>query len=316
MRLVQKRVRSSGFSLTELLVVMAIVGAVASLLLPAIQQARESARRTACQNHLRQLALALHSFEAARTVFPASGWTTSSTHNPAGKFIGWRAIILPYLEQTALESAYDRDQHWWEGRNLVLGCERLPVFLCPSVGERSTLTAIVAKSPRPALQVPEPLGAADYEALMGVQAVVNADLYATPQANRSVLYRNSATRMAEISDGTSQTIMVTECVARPLVFRGRTRRPELSNDQGQGWIDSESAFSLDGATADGAFTGLGPSLTSRPLNATNENEPYSFHAGGAFCLFADGHVTFLAESISLPQFAALATRAGGEQESN
>jgi prepilin-type processing-associated H-X9-DG protein len=87
---------------------------------------------------------------------------------------------------------------------------------------------------------------------------------------------------------------------------------ELANDQGQGWIDSEGAFSLDGASPGGALQGLGPLLTPRPLNATNENEPYSFHSGGCSVLFADGHVEFVSESVSLELFAALSTRAAGE----
>jgi prepilin-type processing-associated H-X9-DG protein len=151
---------------------------------------------------------------------------------------------------------------------------------------------------------------------MGVQPVVNPDLYATPQSNRSVLYRNATTRIAEISDGTTQTIIVVECSARPLVYRAGRAYTDLTNDQGQGWIDSESAFSLDGATADGAFQGLDPLLTTRPLNATNENEPYSFHAGGAYCLFADGHVALISDSITLADFSALSTRAGGERVQN
>ena len=300
------------FTLTELLGSMAIIGALVGLLLPAVQQAREASRRSACQNNLRQIGLGLHAFESSRGVFPASGWTVASPTNPAGKFIGWRAMILPHLEQTALAQAYDLNENWWEGSNLGLGGQRLKIFLCPSVAERAVVTSAVAKLPRPAMIFPQPLGAADYEALMGVQSVVNPILYASPLANRSVLYRNSATRVAEISDGTAQTVVVVECAARPLVFRGRARRPDLANDQGQGWIDSESAFSLDGATSDGALQGQGPLITTRAINATNENEPYSFHSGGASCLFADGHVAFISESIALDVLAALATRAGGE----
>jgi prepilin-type N-terminal cleavage/methylation domain-containing protein/prepilin-type processing-associated H-X9-DG protein len=300
------------FSLTELLVAVAIIGTLVSLLLPAVQQAREAARRSACQNNVRQMGLALHSFEAARGYYPASGWTVASPANPDGKFIGWRAFLLPYVEQIALYGAYDPTSHWWEGVNLQLADKRLKLFLCPSVGERALVTSAIAKPPRPAMSFLQPLAGADYEALMGVQPVVNPALYATSQANRSVLFRNAMTRAAEITDGSAQTILVVECGGRPLVFRGRTRRPDLANDQGQGWIDSESGFSFDGASDDGAFQGLGPQFTPRAINATNENEPYSFHAGGAYGLFADGHVAFISQAIPLELFAALSTRAGGE----
>ena len=106
--------------------------------------------------------------------------------------------------------------------------------------------------------------------------------------------------------------MVVECAARPLVYRGRTLRGDLSNDQGQCWADSEGAFSLDGANEDGSLQGLGPILTPRAINATNENEPYSFHPFGANFLFADGHISFLSDQIGLLEFAALVTRNAGE----
>jgi prepilin-type processing-associated H-X9-DG protein len=89
-------------------------------------------------------------------------------------------------------------------------------------------------------------------------------------------------------------------------------RDDLANDQGQGWIDSEGPFSLDGANADGSLQGQGPTLTPRAINATNENEPYAFHSGGANVAFADGHVQFIRESVGLKTFAALCTRSGGE----
>src|SRR5262245_23337632 len=123
--------RRRAFTVTELLVAIAIIGALVSLLLPAVQQAREASRRSACQNNLRQVGLALHSFESSRGVFPPSGWTLAASANPAGKFVGWRALILPHLEQTALHSAYDPSVHWWEGPNVGLGSQRLKVFLCP-----------------------------------------------------------------------------------------------------------------------------------------------------------------------------------------
>ena len=126
------------------------------------------------------------------------------------------------------------------------------------------------------------------------------------------MFRNSTTRMAEITDGTSHTI-VDRRVRRPAAGLSRPHvRTDLSNDQGQGWIDSEGPFSLDGANADGSLQGQGPSLTPRAMNATNENEPYSFHPGGAHFLFADGHVQFIGEGVPLLVFAALCTRGAGE----
>lgn len=291
---------------------MAIIGTLVALLAPAVQQSRESARRLACQSNLRQLGLALHGFHDAQRVFPASGWTTAGPGNAAGKFVGWRSLLLPHFEQQNLQGQYDFEVHWWEGRNLTVAGQRLKILECPSVPQRIAISTAVAKPPRPALAFAVPLAPADYEALMGVQPSIDAERYASPLANRSVLFRNSAVRMAEITDGTSQTIVVVECSARPLVYRGRAPRFDLTNDQGQGWIDSEGAFSLDGASTDGALQGQGPLLTPRAMNSTNENDPYSFHAGGGSFLFADGHVAFLEQTMSLTAFAALCTRAGGE----
>jgi prepilin-type processing-associated H-X9-DG protein len=304
--------RRTAFTLAEVLVVTAVIGALVGLLLPAVQQARESARRLACQNNMRQLGLALHGFHDTHHFFPASGWTIAGPGNPAGKSVGWRALVLPHLEQQSLYDVYDFDAHWWEGKNLEAASQRLKLYQCPSVPQRQPVTSAVAKPPRPAIVFPQPLGPTDYEAIMGVQASINAERYASPLSNRSVIFRNSTVRMAEILDGTSQTIVVVECSARPLVYRRHTARPDLVNDQGQGWIDSEGPFSLDGASADGATQGLGPHLTPRAMNATNENDPYSFHPGGGNFLFADAHVAYLGEDFPLEPFAALCTRAGGE----
>jgi len=125
--------------------------------------------------------------------------------------------------------------------------------------------------------------------------------------------RNSSTRMTGISDGTSSTVMVVECAARPMVYRGRTAYPNLANDQGIGWADSEGPFSLDGAAPDGSAEGCGPAGgCTAALNRKNDNEPYAFHTGGGNFLFADGHVSFLRDSLPLPTLAALCTMRGGE----
>jgi prepilin-type N-terminal cleavage/methylation domain-containing protein/prepilin-type processing-associated H-X9-DG protein len=304
--------KRTAFTLVELLVVLAIIGMLVALLLPAIQAAREAGRRTSCQNNLRQLGLALHNFHSVRKVLPASGWNVAGVGNPKGKFVGWRPLILPHIEESALQRMYDFDINWWEGGNLSVGLFPLSVFRCPSVPERKEVTAAVAKPPRPALTFSGSLAPTDYEAIMGVQATVNPDRYATPATNRSAMYRNSAIRMTQITDGTANTILVVECAARPLTFRGRVARPDLANDQGQGWIDSEGPFSLDGSNDDGSLQGQGSAATPVAINATNENEPYSFHTGGANSLFADSHVRFIAETVPLEVFAGLCTRAGGE----
>ncbi len=302
----------SAFTLIELLVVIGILGLLISLLLPAVQKVRAAADRLKCAGNLKQLGLALQNFHNFHQVFPASGWTQYGPGNRYGKYVGWRALSLPYIEQGSLQDLYDFSRHWWEGPNLAAATIRIPVFECPSVPDRLAVLSAVAKPPRPALTFPRSLAPTDYEAIMGVRPIIDPELYADSMRNRAVLYRNSMTRMTDIRDGTSFTIVLVECSARPLTYRGPFARPDIPNDQGQGWIDSEGPFSLDGSNADGSLQGLGPSLTPYAMNATNFNEPYSFHFNGINAAFADGHVQFIRETVRLEVFAALCTRAGRE----
>jgi prepilin-type N-terminal cleavage/methylation domain-containing protein/prepilin-type processing-associated H-X9-DG protein len=299
-------------TIVEVLVVIAIIGLVAALLLPAVQAAREASRRAQCTSNLRQLGLALHAFHDTQGALPPASWTEVSPGNPLGKFIGWRALVLPHLEQASVQARYDRGLHWWEGNNLETGAISLGVFLCPSVPQRAEVRAAIAKPPRPAIAFPRPLAPSDYEAIMGVQPSVDPARYGRADANRSAMFRNSAIRLGGILDGTSQTLLVVECSARPLVYRRRLVQAGEFNDQGQGWIDSEGPFSLDGSTADGTAQGLGHVRTPVAVNATNLNEPYSFHPGGASGLFADGHVAYAQASVALLTYAALCTRQGSE----
>jgi prepilin-type N-terminal cleavage/methylation domain-containing protein/prepilin-type processing-associated H-X9-DG protein len=304
--------RRCAFTLIELLVVIAIIAILIGLLLPAVQKVREAAARVQCQNNLKQLGLALQNFHDTNSVFPASGWRIAGPGNPQGKYVGWRALSLPYIEQGNLQNLYNFSLHWWEGTNLASAHISVPTYQCPSVPQRKDVISAVANGIRPAMTFPRPLAPTDYEAIMGVQNVVNPTLYNTGN-NRSAMYRNSAHKITDITDGSSQTILVVEAAARPLVFRLRSANPALNNDQGQGWIDSEGPFSLDGASADGMLEGCGPaSGCTSPMNKKNDNEPYSFHAGGSNCVFADGHVQFVRESVSLNTFAALCTRAAGD----
>lgn len=307
------RIPRVGFTLVELLVVIAIIAILVGILLPAVQQVRESARRSQCLNNQRQLGLALNIFHDVHRVYPASGWTTAGPGNPEGKYVGWRALTLPYIEQENLQDLYDFSLHWWEGTNPTAGSVPVRTFQCPSTPTESDVFSAIAKPPRPALTFPVPLAPTDYEAIMGVKPdSINPGKYNS--GNRySVMYRNSRIRIAEVRDGTSNTIMVVECAARPHTFRLGTELPDIANDQGIGWVDSEGPFSLDGANADGSLEGCTPANGCiYAMNKKNDNEPYSFHPGGANFLFVDGHVQYITESVDLMVFAALCTRGAGE----
>jgi prepilin-type processing-associated H-X9-DG protein len=262
---------------------------------------------------MRQLGLALNMFHDVHKVFPASGWTTAGPGNPQGKFVGWRALTLPYIEQENLQELYDFSFHWWEGTNPTSGGVPVQTYRCPSTPTESDVFSAVAKPPRPAMTFATALAPTDYEAIMGVRPE-SIDPTRYSNGNRfSVMYRNSRIRMAEVQDGTSSTIMVVECAARPHVFRLRTEVPGVSNDQGIGWVDSEGPFSLDGASADGRLEGCTPANGCvHAMNMRNDNEPYSFHPDGANLLFVDGHVQYIAQSVDLMILAALCTRGAGE----
>ncbi len=315
--LIRESKKQSAFTLVELLVVIAIIGILIGILLPAVQTVRESARRAQCSNNVRQLGLAALCFESTYEVFPASGWTKSGPGNPAGKYVGWRPLLLPFVEQTNLQKLYDFGENWWQETNPTTAAVPVLLFQCPTTPFRTPVLSAVAHPPRPSMNFENPIAPTDYEAIMGVQpGSINPHLPFPiyHSGNRySVMHRNSRNGYASILDGSSNTIMVVECAGRPDVYRGRSLRRDLANDQGIGWADSEGAFSFDAANKDGSIEGGGPfDECNSAMNRKNDNEPYSFHAGGINGLFADGHVAFLAESIEVGVFAKLITRNCGE----
>ena len=122
-----------GFTLIELLVVIAIIAILIALLLPAVQQAREAARRTQCRNHLKQIGLALHNYLDVYTVFPPSSVSDISTHNTTGGEWSVHARILPYIEEANLYNQADLSLDYGDPANAGIATQRIGAYICPSV---------------------------------------------------------------------------------------------------------------------------------------------------------------------------------------
>ena len=276
------------FTLIELLVVIGIIGILIALLLPAVQWAREAARRSACQNNLRQWGIAFHDHEIAREYLPA-GFRYQS---PKGTFVG---DLLAYLERTDLH--YDLKRDWDDPVNRPAIQTQLSLQLCPS-----------APRGRVGLDFPDLEAAAgDYTSTHGVNSgycTMNGwPLYAPPDRNGVLV--DVPTKSAAIRDGLSQTFLLQEDAGRPELWRmGRRVNGSSIN---AAWADPDFEIALDGS--DKLLVGGGQKMGPCVINCTNDNEAYSFHGGGAYVLMADGSVHFIKDAIDIHAFAALTTKA-------
>src|SRR5687767_9230974 len=126
-----------GFTLVELLVVIAIIGVLVALLLPAVQQAREAARRMSCQNNLKQIGIALHNHHDVKLTFPPGALNTGANGTPV--YTTWTIEILPFMEQQALYQQYDQTQFNTHATKRLVGQQRLVAHECPSDPHRFKL---------------------------------------------------------------------------------------------------------------------------------------------------------------------------------
>ena len=345
--MLQRSMRRSvrGFTLIELLVVIAIIAVLISLLLPAVQQAREAARRTECKNNLKQLGLSLHNYESSFTCFPAEKWEFGTSGTPTYWANSWSQMILPYLDQTSMYNRYDFSKSWDDPAQYGVTTVDIKAFICPSVpSQRLDSGSFGTASPvSTAGGFPLPAGGfgrADFMALSGVRfslyyvtntASPPALILSSPLDNRwpCAMHTTSITRISEISDGMSNTMMVCEAAGRPGMYMGssKKRNVNLAPKDGYGWADIGNSGAIDGATADGTITnsakkpsvvGNLPTCTAATcpgnvfINANNSSEFYSFHTGGAQVLMADGSVRFVSENISAVTLGAALTRSAGD----
>ena len=264
------------FTLIELLVVIAIIAVLIALLLPAVQQAREAARRTQCRNNMHQLGLALHNYHNSHSCFPPGlieqspewGWS-------------WGAMILPFIDEAAVYNACNFDiipcNTWFAGvaANETARKSTLAQFWCPTDSNPNYDSGYGGQT------------MACYAACMG-GCVANS-----LSCSDGLMAKNSRVRIRDVRDGTSQTIAVGEMCRKETAYR---------------WVYC-AAYT---ATKRNTGTSLGQYETNPSAGYAWQTSFGSYHEGGAFFLFTDGQVRFISENIDHTVFAALGTRANNE----
>lgn len=322
--MLSKRVRcSAGFTLIELLVVIGIIAILVALLLPAVQQAREAARRSQCKNNLKQLGLALQNYEALHRTFPPGYLArdvapTDPASAETGSGFAWGTLLMPFLDQSALLRMLDYRGDADALGNQALGNTQVSTFLCPSdLGNQ-----VFSVQGRAGIVT---LARSNYVGLYGL-----GDLETQPGAppRPGMFYRNSRTRAVDLRDGFSCTIMLGE--------RGLQTPRSLAGVQVP--VEYEAAWYavLPGARRTQATPLLAPAATLALSNAgvvevdaegetkvaifrINQNPPGtaagllgSLHVGGMQVAVADGSVRFLSENIDPEILQRLVEIADGE----
>ena len=282
------------FTLIELLVVIAIIGILVALLLPAVQAARESARRTQCRNHLKQIGLAMQNYHDLNRAFPA-GYASQldGNGNELGPGWGWGAALLPELEQTNLASRIDFNLGIGDPKNAGLQTTALSAFYCPSEVYSSQFT--VANT-----SVAVAYG--NYVAVNG-----NGGVSDFAGSNDGAFLRNRWFRMAEIADGLSNTLFVGERCSRMSLttWTGAVTGGQVPSQLDPAAVEAAAALVLSHA---------GPHVPNNP-EVTDADATASFHPIGVNFLFGDGSVHVINNTISVPVYDALATRQGREAAS-
>jgi len=310
-----------GFTLIELLVVIAVIGMLVALLLPAVQAARESGRRTTCTNNLKQIGLAFHNYHDALGQFPPAylsqvgGGGVHGTPDPttrdAGPGWGWGALLLPFFEQSTLADALNYNLPCWDAANAVAVLAQPKTFLCPTSSRDNQPLDIVDSSGTKLAK----FGRSHYVASVGQEEPwgFTVDVYDTNMAD-GPLFRNSRIRTAEVLDGLSHTVFVGE------------HHPVLSSKTWVGIVPGATvcptpkhAFSPCDVAATLLQAHSGPATHESPPVIHPPNSPlchvcqmYSEHPGGCQVLLGDGSVRFASEWIHQPTWAALSSRAKGD----
>lgn len=341
---------SRGFTLIELLVVIAIIGVLVSLLLPAVQAAREAARRTQCLNNLKQIGLAVHNFHDAKRIVPSSTRPPGLTNAPR---ISSLVFLLPFLDRANLYNQFNQNVSWGATENLAVSKQRISSYECPSspkpdrldgVPENLTTGSGATGIPwTPTIAAPT-----DYSPTVSIDdrlAVTKAD--GTPglgyieKYGEGIIVKNKKGTFADVSDGLSNTFMYVESAGRPYLWRRGKQVSDLPTSvtagsppankyvvNGGGWVRPASDIivrgsNYEGDTINGGKFGInatnGFDLLANanfplpaPIGTDGTSEIYSFHTGGANVLFGDGSVRLISDSLDFKLLGQLVTRDQGE----
>lgn len=315
--------RRSAFTLVELLVVIAIIGILVALLLPAVQAAREAARRTQCINNLKQMTIATLNYEnGLKELPPIYSFLTKTdplTTNPPAPSHGLHVFLLPYIEYQAVQDSYDFKQSWLGPNNRNAIATLIPEFICPSapapverlkygptdVGAYTDYTTNGRVSPT-AVCVLLAAGLKDRPDWSGLftgpPEYLDYDTGGCPTGN--LKGQTGRTYLRLVTDGLSHTIMYVPDAGRPNYYIDG--QLQTTSAGGARWADADTEFWSHNLCAGGTSM----------MNCNNENEMYSFHQGGGNYSFADGSVHFLADSLDGDLQVSLITRAGDDVATN